>query len=224
MDQLRFRELLAGVDSVSLRIRLRPLDGPVRTLYRRILTHFAGQGGAPTAQTLQTWAAELEVGVDEALAELVRVDLIQADPATQRVTSAYPFSDQPRGHRVEVEGGPTVQACCAADALGVAAMLHRPVTISSRDPQSGTEIRVEVRDGRPAWEPSEALVTIPVDEACAGGQAGDCQCPAVNFCASAASAEAYQRAHGLALEMLTVPQAHELGSAVFGGLLDPEPG
>jgi hypothetical protein len=37
---------------------------------------------------------------------------------------AYPFSGTPRGHRVRIDGEHWVEAMCAVDALGIAAMLE----------------------------------------------------------------------------------------------------
>ena len=43
----------------------------------------------------------------------------------------YPFSAATTAHTVAIEGGPTVFAMCAVDALGIADMLGTDVTITS---------------------------------------------------------------------------------------------
>lgn len=116
---------------------------------------------------------------------------------------------------------PTLQAYCAADALGIPAMLGRSGVVTSHDPHSGAEVQVVVRDGRATPQPVSAVVSLPDDSGFGDDQAaGDSACPTVNFYASVADAHAYEQAHGLSLDILTVPQAHQLGSAIFGDLLE----
>src|SRR5215211_4459432 len=64
-------------------------------------------------------AAELELDPRAALAALTAADMVHTDPATGMVSVAYPFSGRITLHRVALAGGPTVQAMCALDALGI---------------------------------------------------------------------------------------------------------
>jgi hypothetical protein len=228
VDEARFREFLAETGAVMAG-RRRGLPVPLRTLHQRILRHFAVTGDSPAAQAFGEWAAEAGVDPREALAGLVQADLAEAVPEAGRVLGAYPFAARPRGYQVRIDGGPAVEAYCAADALGVPAMVGRDAAIVSRDPHSGAEIRVEVRAGRAAWTPAGAVAGLPaagaVAEAasCAGQPAADVMCPTVSFYASAADARAHQQSRGLTLEILSIPQALSLGSAAFGTFLDPAP-
>jgi alkylmercury lyase-like protein len=229
MDEARFRQFLADTGP-AMAGRTQRVAVPLRTLYRQILQHFAGAGDAPAPGMVAGWAACAGVETAEALAALVKADLAEADPDAGRILGAYPFSAAPRGHRVAIAGGPDVQAYCALDALGIPAMIGRDADITSRDPQSGAEIRVQVRAGRATWTPAGAVVTYPAGEFAllvTGGNvepAAQACCPTVSFYASAAGAAAYQRAHGLDLEILTIPQALRFGSAIFGHLLAPRRG
>jgi hypothetical protein len=114
--------------------RQRTLQPPLRQLHQHILRHFARHATAPEPQQLWEWAHQLDIELDAALDQLVAVDLVEADPATAQLLGAYPFSAIPRGHKAQLADGPTVEAYCAIDALGIPAMLDRDVVISSRDP------------------------------------------------------------------------------------------
>jgi hypothetical protein len=223
MDDSRYRGLLAEVESESgLSARRRGLPPSLPALHQRILRQFAVSGAAPTPETLRAWAAELAINPSAALRTLVGVDLIQGDPDTLLVYGAYPFTSTPRGHRVDIVGGSAVEAYCAADALGISAMLDRAVTIVSHDPQTGAEVRVHVRNGKATSEPPGAVVSIPLTPEDPDGQVCDCSCPVVSFYTSPENARAYARAHGLSLDTLTLSQAHRLGSAVFRGHIAPD--
>ncbi|MGH7920073.1 MAG: organomercurial lyase [Candidatus Dormibacteraceae bacterium] len=223
IDQAGLDGWACQLESIGPIARRRKLPKGVATLHSRILRWYARTGLSPTPDELQAWADELGLNLPRALTELAHADLIQAELDAHRVLGAYPFVSESRGHRVDIEGGPTVHAYCAVDALGMSAMLKRPVTITSRDPGSGAEIRVQVRGGKATWEPTEAVVTVPASTPGDDRQAGDCACPAVNFHTSAETAHAYERAHHVSLEVLAVDQAHRLGAAVFGSLLDADP-
>jgi hypothetical protein len=64
------------------------------------------------------------------------------------------------GHKVRLTGGPTVEAYCAIDALGITAMLNRAVVSSSRDPDTGEPIRITVTNGEASWRPDETVVLL----------------------------------------------------------------
>lgn len=175
--------------------RRQGLPAPIRELHWCVLDHFAATGQAPPRAILAAWATELGVALQDALGRLVEAVLVEADPATGRLTGAYPFVATPRGHQVHLTGQLTVQAYCAIDALGVPAMLDQDATITSHDPLSGGPITVEVRDGHARWEPAGPVVGYstephaPAGEAGNAGQAACCRCPLINFHTSAAIAQ-----------------------------------
>jgi Alkylmercury lyase len=106
------------------------------------------------------------------LRELHERDVIRLDPHGG-IRCAYPFSATPTAHLVDIEGGPSVYAMCAIDALGMSAMLHRDVTIRSTDPRNGRPITVTVHNGHARWTPGSVVV---VDGAITTSPGGDC-CP-----------------------------------------------
>jgi hypothetical protein len=183
--------------------RQRTLQPPLRQLHQHILRHFARHATAPEPQQLWEWAHQLDIELDAALDQLVAVDLVEADPATAQLLGAYPFSAIPRGHKAQLADGPTVEAYCAIDALGIPAMLDRDVVISSRDPHTGEPIRITVTNGQASWRPDEAVVVLGSSPSC--GPSACQSCPYITFHSSPATAAANMQATDLAGEILTQP-------------------
>lgn len=157
------------------------LSEPERELYRFIIRAFAA--GAPPSLD------DLGPDRERALDRLVAADLICRDPGSGEIAVAYPFSWRPTPHVVDI-GSARVHAMCAVDALGIAFMLDRAATVTSRDPRTGEQIRVHV-------DPTGALDASPRDAVALAGRAGGhgavaavC-CPVTNFFASVASARSY---------------------------------
>lgn len=202
------------------RARTARLGPGERGLYRWLLRRFA-EGAPPARAELATAAADFGVEFEQAAAVFAAEDLVHLDPASGAVQVVYPFSGTPRGHRVRIDGGHWVEAMCAIDALGIAAMLARPVEVVSRDPVSGAEVRVQVdRDGAD-WEPEQAVVL-------AGSSTGDgpsfrgC-CSVLNFFESGEHARQYLLAHPeVSGHPITIPEATAAGAAIFAGLLDED--
>jgi alkylmercury lyase len=218
MDQTLHR-LAETFGIVIPRARQRTLPPPLRQLHQHILRHFAEHATAPEPGRLGEWAHHLDIELDTGLAQLLSVDLVEADSATAQVLGAYPFSAIPRGHTVQLAGGPTIEAYCAIDALGIPAMLNRDVEISSQDPDTGEPIRVTVTNGQASWHPDKTVVVIGSDRSC--GPSAYCRCPYITFHSSSAAAAAHLQAAELAGEILTQPQALAAGALLFGDLLQP---
>jgi Alkylmercury lyase len=197
--------------------RLQRLTSEDRKLYDWILDHFA-HARAPSGEETRAAARDFDLDPDQAFARLAEEDLVHADESGRPLV-AYPFSGIPRGHRVRVKDIGTVEAMCAVDALGMAAMLDRPIEISSRDPLSGTDVSVQLDpDGTASWEPPDAVVAIG-SAGCGGPSYCGC-CDVLNFFESAESAGRYlaDRAE-LASSWVSITAAIEAGSAIFGDLL-----
>jgi len=93
----------------------------------------------------------------------------------QAAADACPFSSAPTPIQVTWDGGPASYAMCAIGALGMSAMLDRPVTITAAEPDSGRIICVKAGRGRARWRPRTAVVFA--------GAAGDaCQAWADRCC------------------------------------------
>jgi hypothetical protein len=121
---------------------------------------------------------------------------------------------------------------CVVDALGIAAMLGRDVTIASTDPCSGEPVRVDIRGGYATWEPATSVVLAGADITAGDprhpGPAGDCApaaadrcCHVMNFFTSPTNANAWLDEHPtVSGVVLTKKQALQLGVDIFGTLLD----
>jgi hypothetical protein len=218
MDQTLHR-LAKTFAIVTPMARQRTLPPTLRLLHQGILRHFAQHATAPEPGRLREWAHQLDIELDEALDQLVAVDLVEADPAAGQLLGAYPFSAIPRGHKVQLAGGPTVEAYCAIDALGIPAMLDRDAVISSRDPHTSEPISITVVNGQASWRPDETVVLLGSDHSC--GASACSSCPYITFHSSPASAATHLRAAHLAVEILTQPQALAAGALLFGELMRP---
>jgi hypothetical protein len=218
MDQTlhRLAETFGIVTPIA---RQRKVPPRLRQLHQLILRHFAEHATAPEPGRLREWAHQLDIELGEALDQLVSVDLVEADPATAQLLGAYPFSAIPRGHKVQLAGGPTVEAYCAIDALGIPAMLNRDVAISSQDPDTGEPIHITVTNRETSWRPNETVVVVGGRPDC--GPSACQSCPYITFHSSPATAAAHLQGADLAGEILTQPQALTGGALLFGDLLRP---
>lgn len=198
--------------------RLTRLDERQRALYRWILASFA-RATPPQADELCARASELDLQIEETLDVFAELDLVHHDPATGEILVAYPFSARPRGHAVLIDSTHRVEAMCAIDALGIAAMLQRPIEVTSRDPLGGAEIWVRLDPGEGAWwEPSTAVVLA--GSACCDGPSFRGCCDVLNFFETAESAHAYLGTHPeLGGFPISIPDAIEAGRTVFADLI-----
>jgi hypothetical protein len=107
---------------------------------------------------------------------------------------------------------------CAIDALGVAAMLHQDVAITSCDPLDGRPITVTFTGGAARWDPVDAVVFVG-QRAQAGPAATVCR-GALNFFADPSTAEAWARQHPDVHGRITSQsEAQRIADQTFGPLL-----
>lgn len=208
--------------------RIRELSPAARTVHRAILRSFAATGDQPDMAAL---AAAVPPGHDlpAVLGELHDRDVVRLDERGG-IRAAYPFCATPTPHQVLIEGGSTVSAMCAIDALGMAAMLDAAISISSTDPSSGEPVQVTVRpDGQATWRPDTTVVVDGTDTRCCppdgAGRctvaAADSCCGVMNFFTGTATAQAWLASHPhVAGPILTGEQALRVGVDIFGRLLD----
>ena len=187
-----------------------------RALYRWIIERFA-RATPPTAEQIAEQAQTLALDTNTAMATLAQEDLVHTDD-DRTVTVAYPFSARARGHEVTIDGH-IVQAMCAIDALGIAAMLDRAIDVRSHDPISGNEIRVHANaDGVTSWQPETAVVLAGSSSYDGPSYCGCCD--VLNFFDSTENAQRYLSENaGLAGRPISIVEAGAAGRAVFGQIL-----
>jgi hypothetical protein len=102
---------------------------------------------------------------------------------------------------------------CAIDALGMSAMMDRPITIHSTEPDTGQPIIVTVHHGRATWSPNTTVAVVGatrtnqecrppdgrtpagIDPAATIGSAADIGCGVMNFFTDHANAARWLSAH-----------------------------
>jgi Alkylmercury lyase len=217
--------------------RIRLVSPAARAVHRAVLHAFATTGAPPGRAAITRAASNADPG--GLLVELHEQDVIRLDPAGA-IWAAYPFSARPTPHLVDIDGGPTVYAMCAIDALGMSAMLDRPITIHSTEPDTGQPITVTVHHGRATWSPNTTVAVVgatrtnqecrppdgrtpaDIDPAATIGSAADIGCGVMNFFTDHANAARWLSAHpGVTGEVLAGKRALRLGIVLFGHLLDP---
>jgi hypothetical protein len=133
-------------------------QGPAGELLRSVLRAFADRGGPiPASEIGATFPERSSKAIREELAMLDEKDLILLEEDEIRL--AYPFSAKPTEFLVTLTHDRERFACCAVDALGIAAMLGERVVIRSRCHECGEPLELTV-DGRGPLKPGEVMVWV----------------------------------------------------------------
>jgi hypothetical protein len=196
------------------------LTPPARQLHQWVLTAFAETGQAPLRADLERTACDRGIDPGPALTELTRRDVLAVDEQGE-IRAAYPFSPTPTRHRVTWDGGAGAHAMCAIDALGMSAMLGRPVTITSTEPSTDHTVTVQIDNDTARWHPGTAVVFA--------GNSGDACCPSVDrtcghinfFTMPDAARDWAARNPDVTGVVLDQDQALASGIAEFGALMRP---
>jgi hypothetical protein len=167
------------------------LTPPARQVHLAVLAAFAETGRALARGELERIARAGGADPAAVLAELAGRDVIAFDRAGG-IRAAYPFSPAPTPIRMSWEGGPVTYAMCAIDALGISAMLDRPVTIAAAEPGTGRVITIHADRDQARWDPPGAVVFAGAtgDQCC---HAADRTCSYINFFTSAQAAHTWVR-------------------------------
>ena len=210
-----------GIDAVArggIAASQAKLPATLRVLHQALLREFLLAGRPPTADRIHELALIFSLDPADGIARLAAADLVHLDPAGDRVRFAYPLSAGQSGHRVTLDGGPTLNAMCAIDALGVPLMARAAGTVVSRDPRTGAEIRIRMIDSSNVdWQPTTAVVLLAASE-CSGPIAAACQ--HTTFHDSRESAESALAEHaGRTGKVLAQDEAVAIAKTEFGPLL-----
>lgn len=195
------------------------LTPDARQIHRALLTAFAERGQTPSRSDLVSIAASARIDLPTALGELVESDVIAVDAAGE-LRAAYPFSPIPTAHQVSISAGPTVYAMCAIDALGISAMLGRPATIRSLEPDTGEVITVLVEEDRATWHPPTAVVFAGFSSDSCDEQSVDRTCGSINFFGTADAAIRWVASHpSITGAVMSQDQALAAGITEFGAMM-----
>ena len=196
------------------------LTRPARQVHLAVLAAFAHTGRAPMRGELARLARAQGADPAAVLAELAERDVLAFGQAGE-IRAAYPFSPSPTPIQVTWEGGPVTYAMCAIDALGISAMLGRPVTITAAEPGTGRVITVHADRDRARWDPPRAVVFAGTT----GGDrchAADRTCGYINFFTSARAARSWAHANpAVTGTVLRRAEALRSGVAEFGAFMQP---
>jgi hypothetical protein len=205
---------------LAMAARASQLSPAARQLHQAVLAAFTATGQPPPAADLERLIRPGTGEPDRVRAELTGADLLAFTPRGE-IRAAYPFSPAPTPIRVRWDGGPDVYAMCAIDALGMSAMLGRPVTITAAEPGTGRPITVTVEARRARWAPRTAVVFA--------GDTGDRGCPSadrccgyISFFTTGRAARAWARRHPeITGTVLRRDGALRIGVDTFGAQLQP---
>ncbi len=141
--------------------------------------------------------------------------MLTADRA--EVAGAYPFTAEPRVHRVQV-GGHTVYAMCALDALSVAPMFETCTRIDSRCHVSERPIVIQM-EAAGVIDAQPASPWVGIRWQATSGCAAQSLCMEMVFLYDRATAEAWQQEDPDNISIFDLPDAVAFGAAFFRPLL-----
>jgi mercuric reductase len=140
-----------------------------------------------------------------------------ADAAAE-IVGAYPMSTQATAHKV-TSNGQTVNAMCAVDALSISAMFGRETQIESKCHVTGTPIRLRV-NGTSVLEASTPDIHVGIRWQSLQGCAAKTICTEMVFLKDTATAESWRKTDPESIDILTLSEAIELGTAFFLPLME----
>lgn len=216
IDSLAVTRAIARLDEVlALRIHQSELDPALRDAHRKLLRVFLETGRPPTGRD---WAGG--IGAVEAVAALSEHKLVVTDSHGE-VTGAYPFTVEPREHRVTTRFG-EVRAMCAIDALAVSPMYDLPATVHSKCRVSG--VPLTIRQEGDAFEvvAPDDTVFAAIDWA-AGVNGATCAatlCTEMMFIVGEANCERWRQADPGNRQVLSMQEAVLFATAIFRPLVE----
>lgn len=120
--------------------RLQRLDPTLAALYRNILRSYVASGRSLTRSEIASQVNDVDAAIDVLKAN----DMVVFDENGEPV-GAYPFTMEPREHRVDVNGH-RLRCMCALDALAVSPMFGLQTEINSSCAVTGEAVKIEQRD------------------------------------------------------------------------------
>jgi len=200
---------------LPLQERQRALAPPLCELHRAVLRSFAAAGVPLTRDQVAAWPG---IGdMDAALQRLADDDLVVLSPDRREIAGAYPFTVEPRVHRVTVNGL-IVHAMCALDALSVAPLFGVATHIDSRCHLTQRPVAIDM-------QAACILTAQPVDPwvgihwQATGGSAAQSLCLEMVFLYDRETARAWQQQDPEQTSLFNLADAVAFGAAFFRPLL-----
>jgi alkylmercury lyase len=178
---------------------------------------FASHGRPPSIAEI---ASDARLPLDQVrtlLLELQMHDLLGMNQAADAIIYAYPFTNQPSEHHVNIYGR-TPNALCAIDALGAGGMFRTDAAVTSSCRWCGTTIEIgTAQHVRVLSHARPAGAVVWYDLAYTQTAAMSC-CPSIGFfcCDEHLQEWIAAQATPRAGYRLTVDEALEVGRAIFG--------
>jgi hypothetical protein len=190
---------------------VKQMAGPCLPVYRAIIDGIVSSGAPPPDDVLSDLTRLPSGRVAAVLAALAEQDWLTLH-ADGTLASIYPFSLTPTGIVVSI-GGVERHAMCAIDALGMAAMLNRPVLVLAGCAECDAPISIATtRDVLENHAPPATVVTARY----AIGPASRTRCGVMRFACSAGHGRRWLDAHGLPDDVvLQVEEAYLLARRQF---------
>jgi mercuric reductase len=215
--------LIAILEAIGAQARWKDLQSGEDRIRQNILRFYRTAGRAPSFSELVSQTGLSSQEVRRLVQKLRARDLVVVSDNGERITGAYPFTDNETEHRVNI-GNRVVHAMCAIDALGVGHMCTTDVVIESTCRATGRPIRITTKNNGAqleTHEPGDAVVWSGIRPT--HGKAADTLCPALAFFSSEAALEKWRLRQqpdqkGFTLSMR---QGLEVGKAIFGPMLRP---
>ena len=144
-----------------------------------ILQEFTKIGKAPTSieikKNLNIQNIEM---VNKTIEKLEQFDLLQR--RGNEIISSYPFFALQTRHKIIFEDGMIVYALCATDAVGIHFTLKKNITIVSKCPECGNDIKIIVKNGKiRSYDPKGIIEFLSFSKMC--GCIANRVCPFINF-------------------------------------------
>ena len=135
-------DLLADADFEARWAKRETIGAAARAALRDVLARFVADGGPIEVASLPH--------PPDVVAELDAHDLVYVQDG--RVILAYPWSGTPTAFVMRLAGGRERWACCAIDALGIAAMLGEAVQVRARCHHCEEPLSLKVTPEGPAGD------------------------------------------------------------------------
>jgi mercuric reductase len=217
---------------LPLKKRQEALAPPLRMVHRAILRALAETGTPPRQTEIAAMLGSKRSAV-HALSVLAKSDLVILNtpvtmderihqptaPDTAEVVGAYPMTTENTPHKVVI-GDHSVNAMCAVDALVIGPMFGHETLIDSRCHFTGTPIRIlqngtEISQASPS---RDIRVGIRWQSFCE--HAAHTLCTEMVFLRDAETARLWRETAPASIELFTLSEAIELGTAFFLPLLE----